>query len=126
MGANPSVKDIFIQLDWMAAAGHNHQPKQAALNKVIAAFAAAPGGAINVHFDTGQGGAFTGGGHVIPEVTPTAWKKDFTTVSAMEINPLATPADAAALDFDRDLAFPGSLRSRRQAWPVGRNTFEGS
>jgi hypothetical protein len=82
MGANPNVKDIFIQLDWMVAADHNHQPKQAALNKVIAGFAAAPGGAVNVHFDVGQGGAFTGGGHAIPEVTPTAWKKDFNVFKA--------------------------------------------
>ena len=80
MGANPNVKDIFIQLDWMVAANHNHQPKAAALARVIAAFAAAPGGPINVHFDTGQGGAFTGGGHAIPEVTPTAWKKDFNPI----------------------------------------------
>ncbi len=82
MGANPNVKDIFIQLDWMVAASHNHQPKQAALNKVIAAFAAAPGGAIRVHFDTGQGGAFTGGGHTIAEVATTAWKKDFNAIKA--------------------------------------------
>ena len=82
MGANPNVKDIFIQLDWMVAGDHIHQPKQAALNKVIAGFAAAPGGAINVHFDIGQGGAFTGGGHTIPEVTPTAWKKDFNAFKA--------------------------------------------
>ena len=82
MGANPNVKDVFIQLDWMVASNHNHQPKQAALNKVIAAFATAPGGAINLHFDTGQGGAFTGGGHAIPEVTPTAWKKDFNAFKA--------------------------------------------
>ncbi len=82
MGANPNVKDIFIQLDWMVAATHNHQPKAAALAKVVAAFAAAPGGPINVHFDTGQGGAFTGGGHQIPEATPTAWKKDFNAFKA--------------------------------------------
>jgi hypothetical protein len=79
MGANPNVKDIFIQLDWMVAATHNHQPKAAALSRVVAAFAAAPGGPINVHFDTGQGGAFTGG-HSIPEATPTAWKKDFNPI----------------------------------------------
>lgn len=80
MGANPNKKDIFIQMDWMVAADHNHQPKQAALNKVIAGFAAAPGGGINVHFDTGQGGAFTGGGHQIPETRTTQWKKDFNPI----------------------------------------------
>jgi hypothetical protein len=82
MGANPYVKDVFVQLDWMVAADHNHQPKVDALNRVVAAFAAAPGGPINVHFDVGQGGAFTGGGHSIPEVSPTAWKKDFNALKA--------------------------------------------
>ncbi|PWU01245.1 MAG: hypothetical protein C5B51_23290 [Terriglobia bacterium] len=83
MGANPNVKDLFVQLDWMVAADHNHQPKSGALNKVISGFAAAPGGAVNVHFDTGQGGQFTGGGHQIPEVTPTAWKKDLNAFKAV-------------------------------------------
>jgi methylmalonyl-CoA mutase N-terminal domain/subunit len=48
-----------------------------------------------------------------------AWKKDFTTVSAMEVNPLATPADVAALDFDRDLAFPGQFPYTRGIHPGG-------
>jgi len=48
-----------------------------------------------------------------------AWKKDFTTVSAMEINPLATPADVAGLDFDRDLAFPGQFPYTRGIHPGG-------
>jgi len=49
----------------------------------------------------------------------SAWKKDFTTVSAMEINPLATPADVAGLDFDRDLAFPGQFPYTRGIHPGG-------
>ena len=48
-----------------------------------------------------------------------AWKKDFTTVSAMEVNPLATPADVAGLDFDRDLAFPGQFPYTRGIHPGG-------
>jgi methylmalonyl-CoA mutase N-terminal domain/subunit len=48
-----------------------------------------------------------------------SWKKDFTTVSAMEVNPLATPADVAALDFDRDLAFPGQFPYTRGIHPGG-------
>jgi len=48
-----------------------------------------------------------------------AWKKDFTTVSAMEINPLATPADVADLDFDRDIAFPGQFPYTRGIHPGG-------
>jgi methylmalonyl-CoA mutase N-terminal domain/subunit len=48
-----------------------------------------------------------------------AWKKDFTTVSAMEINPLATPADVADLDFDRDITFPGQFPYTRGIHPGG-------
>ncbi|HXA20585.1 MAG TPA: methylmalonyl-CoA mutase family protein [Thermoanaerobaculia bacterium] len=48
-----------------------------------------------------------------------SWKKDFTTVSALEVNPLATPADVAALDFDRDLAFPGQFPYTRGIHPGG-------
>src|SRR5216684_4705153 len=48
-----------------------------------------------------------------------AWKKDFTTVSAMEINPLATPDDVANIDFDRDLAFPGEFPYTRGIHPTG-------
>ncbi len=51
MGANPNVRDLFLEIDWMDAADHSHKPKQAALNSVIAAFAGAPGGGINLHVD---------------------------------------------------------------------------
>src|SRR5688572_16469486 len=47
------------------------------------------------------------------------WKKDFTTVSGMDINPLATPANVAGLDFDRDLAFPGEFPYTRGLHPTG-------
>jgi methylmalonyl-CoA mutase N-terminal domain/subunit len=47
------------------------------------------------------------------------WKKDFTTVSAMEVNPLATPNDVAALDFERDIAFPGEFPYTRGIHPSG-------
>ncbi len=47
------------------------------------------------------------------------WKKDFTTVSNMEVNPLATPDDVANLDFDRDLAFPGQFPYTRGIHPTG-------
>src|SRR5437879_10291022 len=48
-----------------------------------------------------------------------AWKKDFSTVSSMEVNPLSTPADIAALDFSRDLAFPGEFPYTRGVHPTG-------
>jgi methylmalonyl-CoA mutase, N-terminal domain len=47
------------------------------------------------------------------------WKKDFTTVSGMEVNPLATPTDVAHLDFERDLAFPGEFPYTRGIHPTG-------
>jgi methylmalonyl-CoA mutase N-terminal domain/subunit len=47
------------------------------------------------------------------------WKKDFTTVSGMEVNPLATPNDVASLDFERDLAFPGDFPYTRGIHPTG-------
>jgi methylmalonyl-CoA mutase, N-terminal domain len=47
------------------------------------------------------------------------WKKDFTTVSAMEVNPLATPNDVAELEFERDIAFPGEFPYTRGIHPSG-------
>ncbi|MBK5259942.1 MAG: methylmalonyl-CoA mutase family protein [Thermoanaerobaculia bacterium] len=47
------------------------------------------------------------------------WKKDFTTVSGMEVNPLARPSDIADLDFNRDLAFPGEFPYTRGLHPSG-------
>ncbi len=47
------------------------------------------------------------------------WKKDFTTVSGMEVNPLATPADVSDLDFQRDLSFPGQFPFTRGIHPTG-------
>jgi methylmalonyl-CoA mutase, N-terminal domain len=49
----------------------------------------------------------------------TPWKKDFTTVSGMEVNPLSAPDDVAGLDFDRDLAFPGQFPYTRGIHPTG-------
>jgi methylmalonyl-CoA mutase N-terminal domain/subunit len=48
-----------------------------------------------------------------------AWKSDFTTVSGMEVNPLATPADVADVDFQRDLSFPGQFPFTRGIHPTG-------
>ncbi len=44
-----------------------------------------------------------------------AWKKDFTTVSGMEVNPLASPDDVASID----LAFPGEFPYTRGIHPTG-------
>src|SRR5205807_902772 len=42
-----------------------------------------------------------------------------TTVSGMEVNPLATPADIAGLDFQRDVASPGEFPYTRGIHPSG-------
>ncbi len=35
-----------------------------------------------------------------------AWRKDFTTVSSAQVNPLATPDDLGGFDYARDLGWP--------------------
>jgi methylmalonyl-CoA mutase N-terminal domain/subunit len=47
------------------------------------------------------------------------WKKDFTTVSSMEINPLATAEEVADLDATRDLGLPGEFPYTRGIHPTG-------
>jgi methylmalonyl-CoA mutase, N-terminal domain len=47
------------------------------------------------------------------------WKKDFTTVSGMDVNPLSTPEHVAGLDFGRDVAFPGEFPYTRGIHPTG-------
>ncbi len=70
MGADYLHKDLFVEIDWMAAGPgevESHQPKSQALDIVTEAFANAPVNnpdgltGINVHFDYGQGGQFNGG-----------------------------------------------------------------
>ena len=46
------------------------------------------------------------------------WKKDFTTVSGMEVNPLATPLSIADEDF-REIAYPGEFPYTRGIHPTG-------
>jgi len=46
------------------------------------------------------------------------WKKDYTTVSAMDINPLATPLSVADQDF-REIAYPGEFPYTRGIHPTG-------
>jgi hypothetical protein len=57
MGANPNIKDLFVQVDYMTGAnGHSHLPTKKALDMVAAAFKNSPvdgGKGINIHFDVG-------------------------------------------------------------------------
>ena len=47
------------------------------------------------------------------------WKKDFTTVSGMDVDPLGMPQDIASLDFERDLGLPGEFPYTRGVHPTG-------
>jgi methylmalonyl-CoA mutase N-terminal domain/subunit len=46
------------------------------------------------------------------------WKKDFTTVSGMEVNPMATPLSVAEQDF-HEVAYPGQFPYTRGIHPTG-------
>jgi methylmalonyl-CoA mutase N-terminal domain/subunit len=46
------------------------------------------------------------------------WKKDFTTVSSMEVNPLATPLSIAGEDF-HEITYPGEFPYTRGIHPTG-------
>src|SRR5688572_3851279 len=46
------------------------------------------------------------------------WKNDYTTVSAMEVNPLATPLSTADQDF-HEIAYPGEFPYTRGIHPTG-------
>jgi hypothetical protein len=72
LGADPLIKDIFIECDWFAGefegATRDFRPRPQAVARVEQAFANAPvpnpyGAAdgIRIHLDYGQGGVFTGG-----------------------------------------------------------------
>jgi methylmalonyl-CoA mutase, N-terminal domain len=46
------------------------------------------------------------------------WKTDYTTVSGMEVNPLATPLSTAGQDF-HEIAYPGEFPYTRGLHPTG-------
>jgi methylmalonyl-CoA mutase N-terminal domain/subunit len=46
------------------------------------------------------------------------WRKDFTTVSSAEVNPLATPDDLPGFDYERDLGWPGEFPYTRGVQPT--------
>jgi len=74
MGAKPTHKDLFVELDWLddLACPGGHRPGPNAIALLVDAFADAPilnpdgTTGIRVFADYGQGGAFTGG-NVIPD-----------------------------------------------------------
>jgi uncharacterized repeat protein (TIGR01451 family) len=59
MGADPKKVDLYLQLDYLVAANHSHQPLQGAIQLVVQAFANAPianvdgSTGIQLHIDVG-------------------------------------------------------------------------
>ncbi len=47
------------------------------------------------------------------------WKRDFTTVSGMEVPHLSTPEQVAALDLEREIGIPGEFPYTRGIHPTG-------
>jgi Legume lectin domain/YDG domain len=81
MGANPNVKDIFVQMDWMHGAGdgtggidgagtHDHMPKIDALSAVAQTFALH---GINLHFDVGNHDQNTCAGMLCSFIVPAGY-----------------------------------------------------
>ncbi len=66
MGSHPLKKDVFLEIDWMQNANHSHKPENAALQRVVNAFATK---GIRLHIDTGQ----WSGGNSVPEQPNAAW-----------------------------------------------------
>lgn len=77
MGANPLVKNIFLEYDWFdddaepaVCAAHSHRPTQTAVSQLAQTFANAdvpnPDGSTGIVLiqDYGQGGLFVGGNHI--------------------------------------------------------------
>ena len=70
MGADKTKRDLFIEIDWMKAAGHTHKPKAGVLTDFTKAFTDQ---GIVVHIDTGQDALFNGG-EELPETASVAAK----------------------------------------------------
>ena len=91
MGADPNKKDIFVEIDWMDAAGHNHKPKPTALANMVKAFANAPvsnpdgSTGITLHMDAGADS-------VMNPKTGALWGARSRSGSLAEIADLGTSA----------------------------------
>ena len=93
MGADPSIKDVFVQVDWMEDSTHNLKPDPNAIKKIVKAFANSgvdAGKGIRLHVDVGPGSidyvtnnqwGSLGRGHSIPF-------KDMSSPLDQEINQL--------------------------------------
>jgi hypothetical protein len=89
MGADPNKPDIFLQVDWMATAAHSHKLTQAAIKRVVDAFANSPyvsptgSVGINLHVDEGPDS-------IMDWSTMTTWGALSRARQLTEVNPLGT------------------------------------
>src|SRR5690606_28744569 len=58
MGADPHVKDVFVEIDHMRASDHSHAPRRAAIETIVDSFAA---NGIHLHVDHGRTAPLTYG-----------------------------------------------------------------
>jgi hypothetical protein len=47
------------------------------------------------------------------------WKRDWTTVSGMEVPPLVTPDEVAGIDVEKEIGVPGEFPYTRGIHPTG-------
>lgn len=109
MGANPKRKDVFIEIDWMEkppttllwgwkVGGHHHQPKPAALQKVVDAFKNAPvsnpdgSTGISAHIDAGPDS-------VMNPATGAKWGGMSRSASLTEVANLGKKASSGWYDW---------------------------
>ncbi len=94
MGANPSVPDIFIQIDWMAgnySAPHVHNPQLAALEMVGSVFQSH---GINMHFDVGGSSTYQGAkAPLSPYIIPAAYAQGGNVIQESSV--LCVPGTVA-------------------------------
>ena len=69
MGANPTRRDIFIEVDWMENATVSYRPSNAELQEIVNAFNRH---GVSLHFDTGN----LGGGNPLPYQPQLIWLYD--------------------------------------------------
>ncbi|HEY3363527.1 MAG TPA: hypothetical protein VGK74_00470 [Symbiobacteriaceae bacterium] len=89
MGADPNKPDVFLHVDWMQSGAHSHQLSQAAIKKVVDAFAnsgyVSPTGSvgINLHVDEGSGS-------ILDWSTMATWGALSRAHALAEVTPLGT------------------------------------
>jgi len=95
MGANPLHKDIFVEIDWIAAdtgETQSHKPCVAAIDSVIAAFDRAPVenpdsiSGIKLHVDYGQWDSLSEGNEV-PYSDLNPWEQKFQNIKNVHFKP---------------------------------------